>query len=99
MFSILNSVAKLRKYSPQVCKFLDNLTGISHARLPAVRHRSYVIEQLGVRHSGLTAIGLPIALSSFRPAFAPFGGTGVRYIKGSATTKPTPSLEPVTFGH
>ena len=78
MFNILNSVAKLRKYSPQVCKFLDNLTGISHARLPAVRHRSYVLEQLGFRNSALTAIGLPIALSSFRPAFAQFGGKGIR---------------------
>ena len=72
MFNILNSVAKLRKYSPEVCKFLDNLTGISHARLAAVRHRSYVLERLGFRDPDLAVIGVLIALPTLRPALPHF---------------------------
>ena len=45
MFNTLNSVAKLRKYSPQVCKFLDIVTGISHARLAAAQRGSQACEE------------------------------------------------------
>jgi len=31
MFNMLNNLPRPRKYSPLVCKFLDNLTAISHA--------------------------------------------------------------------
>jgi len=78
MFNTLNSVAKLRKYSPQVCKFLDIVTGISHARLAAAQRGSHLLERLGFRNTAGAAIGLPIALPSFRPAFAQFGGKGIR---------------------
>ncbi len=63
MFNILNSVAKLRNYSPLVCKFLDNVAKLFHACRAAARRRSYLLEQLGLRNDGLEAIGLPIALS------------------------------------
>jgi hypothetical protein len=67
MFNLLNIRAKLRKYSPQVCKFLDIVTGIFHAGTAAGRRCSYVFEQLGFRNSTGAAIGLPIALP-LRPA-------------------------------
>ena len=78
MFNTLNSVAKLRKYSPQVCKFLDIVTGISHARLAAAQRGSHLLERLGFRNQVLGTIGLPIAVPSLRPAFAQFGGKGIR---------------------
>ena len=62
MFNILNIVAKLRNYSPLVCKFLDNMTAFFCARLAAARRCSYLLEQLGFRNSSAAAIGLPIAL-------------------------------------
>ena len=72
MFSILNSVAHLRNYSPLVCKFIDNATKSFHARLAAARRRSYLLEQLDLRNDGLQAIGLSIALS-VQPALIHFG--------------------------
>ena len=78
MFNLLNSVAKLRKYSPWMCKFLDIMTGIFHACLIATRRCSYLSERLGFRNQVLGTIGLPIAVPSLRPAFAQFGGKGIR---------------------
>ena len=72
MFNILNSVAKLRNYSPLVCKFLDNVTKLFHDRRLATGCRSYLLEQLGLRNDGLEAIGLPIALS-IQPALIHLG--------------------------
>jgi len=72
MFNILNSVAKLRNYSPLVCKFLDNVTKLFHACRLAAGRRSYLLEQLGLRNDGLEAIGLSIALS-IQPALIHFG--------------------------
>ena len=72
MFHILNTLARLRKYSPLVCKFLDIVTGLLHARLAAVLHGSYLLEQLGFRNTGGATIGLPIALPSLRPALPHF---------------------------
>ena len=72
MFNILNNVAKLRTYSPLVCKFLDMVTGILHVCLIATRQCSYLSERLGFRNTAGAAIGLPIALPSFRPAFTRF---------------------------
>ena len=63
MFSILNSMAKLRNYSPLVCKFLDNVTKFFHVCPAAPERSSYLLEQLGFRNRALVAIGLPIALS------------------------------------
>jgi hypothetical protein len=71
MFSLLNIAANLRKYSPLVCKFLDIVTGISHARLAAPRRRSYLVERLSLRNYAFAAIGLPIALRT-RPALIYF---------------------------
>ena len=62
MFNLLNAVTKLRKYSPLVCKILDNMTAFFHARLAAARRCPYLLEQLGFRNSSAAAIGLPIAL-------------------------------------
>src|SRR5258706_12687026 len=71
MFNILNSMAKLRNYSPLVCKFLGNVTKLFHDRRLATGCRSYLLEQLGLRNDGLEAIGLPIALS-IEPALIHF---------------------------
>jgi len=67
MFNILNIVAKLRNYSPLVCKFLDKVTKFFHGSTAAAERRSYLLEQLGLRNGRLGAIGLPIALSIRRP--------------------------------
>ena len=72
MFNILNSVVKLRNYSPLVCKFLDNVTKLFHARSAAAGRFPYLLEQLGLRNDGLGTIGLPIALS-IQPALIYFG--------------------------
>jgi hypothetical protein len=72
MFNVLNSGAKLRNYSPLVCKFLDNVTKFFHACRLAGGHRSYLLEQLGLRNDGPEAIGLPIALCT-QPALMHFG--------------------------
>ena len=62
MFNILNTLPGQRNYSPLVCKFLDNMTALFHARLAAARRCSYLLEQLGFRNRTIAAIGLPIAL-------------------------------------
>ncbi len=72
MFNMLNNQQRLRKYSPLVCKFLDNLTAISHPCWAGARRGSYVVEQLGFRDTALAAIGLPIALPTLRPALTHF---------------------------
>ena len=72
MFNILNTLPRLRKYSPLVCKFLDLVTGFLHARLATVLHGSYLLEQLGFRNTAGATIGLPIALPSLRPALPHF---------------------------
>jgi len=72
MFHILNSVAKLRNYSPLVCKFLDNVTKLFHACRLATGCRSYLLELYGLRNNALAANGLPIALP-LQPALMHFG--------------------------
>jgi len=67
MFNILNIMAKLRNYSPLVCKFLDKVTKLFDACPAAGERRSYLLEQLGLRNADLAAIGLPIALLFRRP--------------------------------
>jgi hypothetical protein len=62
MFNMLNNATSLRNYPPLVCKFLDNMTALFHARLRAAPRCSYLIERLGFRSPSAAAIGLPIAL-------------------------------------
>ncbi len=72
MFNILNKAADLRKYSPLVCKFLDNVTEFFHACLAIPRGASYLLELLGFRNRALAAIGPPIALLTPYPAITHF---------------------------
>ncbi len=72
MFNILNSVGRLRNYSPLVCKILDIVTKLFHARPPAAGRRSYLLELYGLRNNALAANGLPIALP-LQPALMHFG--------------------------
>lgn len=62
MFDILNTLLRLRKYSPQVCKFLVISDRKFHACAAVTRRCSYLLEQVGFRDRALEAIGLPIAL-------------------------------------
>jgi len=47
MFNILNTVAKLRNYSPLVCKFLDNVTKLFHAA-DCYGRRCYLLNSLAL---------------------------------------------------
>jgi len=72
MFNLLNNAAKLRNYSPLVCKFLDRVTGIFRGSSEAARRCSYLLEWLGFRNPAPPAIGLSIALPMLRPALTHF---------------------------
>jgi hypothetical protein len=63
MFSMLNTLPRRRKYSPLVCKFLDNVIQFFHACPAAGRRRPYLLEQLSLRDYVVAAIGLRIALT------------------------------------
>ncbi len=71
MFHILNTLAKLGKNSPMVCKFLHSLSVFRHALFPGLAAPFYLLEQMRLRNPAFRPIGLRIALPVRRTAFVP----------------------------
>jgi hypothetical protein len=70
MFNILNTGISLRKYSPFLCKFLVNVTGIFHPCRAVPRRCSYLLERMDLTNAAVAAIGPSIALPLLQPAAA-----------------------------
>jgi hypothetical protein len=70
MFNMLNSRAKSRKFSPLMCKFLATVSLFPRSLLALSQVFSYLLESMRLRTVVLESIGLRIATSLRRPAFA-----------------------------
>jgi hypothetical protein len=70
MFNRLNSGTESRKFSPWMCKFLATQSGFRHSLFALFRASSYLLECMRFRIAALHSIGLRIATSLRRPAFA-----------------------------
>ncbi len=67
MFSLLNTVTKLRKYSPLVCKILDGMYFLFHGVQRLCRGFSYLIETMGLRGGQFPPFGFRIAFRIWQP--------------------------------
>jgi|HubBroStandDraft_6_1064221.scaffolds.fasta_scaffold28344_2 hypothetical protein len=70
MFNILNSRTETRKFSPWMCKFLATMSAVPRSFPTMLEVPSYLLESMRLRFAVLETIGLRIATSFRRPAFA-----------------------------
>jgi hypothetical protein len=70
MFNRLNNRAESRKFSPLMCKVLATVSLFPRSVLALSQAFSYLLENMKLRITVLETIGLRIATSLRRPAFA-----------------------------
>jgi hypothetical protein len=74
MFSLLNTVTKLRKYSPLVCKILDWMSSLFHGFQRLCRGFSYLVETMGLRDGQFPRFGFRIAFRIWQPGLIQIRG-------------------------
>jgi hypothetical protein len=70
MFNMMNSRTEWRKFSPLMCKILATVSLFPRSLLALSQAFFYLLESMRLRIGVLETIGLRIATSLRRPAFA-----------------------------